>query len=541
MVSGNKNAAEWVLDYIGFFNGRGYALSSGFASLFFDAVCAAGMQDADVRDMEPVLRTLTVKCPSQDRGFSFDFDDFLHGRQGRSSLKDAEKAARDYRRMQDELKETEYALAALKEDIGTARARLEKAEEQLKGNGELSGAAASSLLKDRAKAGGSFDALAGTVGNPDVREALIGLRTLPTVDGDALYVAIMDLMHRCVGMPDGPKLMKHLEKVWNAYKKNSRDLNEGKTERLKQDLAEKEARRAVAQAKLDRLIGSMPTPDIVKAVQKLRPAYHREEFLPGASAQSWAEGLPAYFDKDFTALTPKEREQVESYIRANAREFRTRMARAIRSGQRRRPDIAETCRKACATDGIPMRLCYKKPARSRASLVLVLDISGSCREASELMLFFAYCMRDVFPRGCRAYAFVNRLYDISGLMDAGDPGTAIRKVLDTVPTRGVYSDYSRPLAEFHSQHFSEVSRDTVLIFIGDARNNSNPSGEEHLKAVCRKSRRAFWINTEPRAEWDTGDSIIGIYKPYLRWVMEARTAGGLLKCMDRIRSLTVVG
>lgn len=539
VVSGNKNAAEWVLDYICFFSKRGYELSSDFASRFFDSVCAAGLQDGNVSEMAPVLRTLTVQTSKQNLSFDFDFDDFIHDRKERTTARKVEKAVIRHKKKQKQLQEAEETMESLSRAIVRIRGQIEKAKEKAQTDGTLDEATVASLLKNRNKAGDGFAALFEGVQDGKIREALENLYTLPFMPKDELQSVILELTQKCITLPNGQKMMKHLEKIWDTYKKNEYKNPKTEMRDLMKDLQFNERLYNAKQQEINSLTQELSDPDLTGIIQKLKPQTHREDFAPGAAVSAASKGLPEYFDKEFERLSLREKELVRQYIYANAREFRTRLARNIRTGQRRRPDLAEICRKACATNGIPMRICYKKPTRSRANLILLLDISGSCREASELMLFFAYCMHDVFPGGCRAYAFVNRLYDISGLMEAKNPEEAVQKVLDTVPTRGVYSDYFTPLSEFHNLHFSEINRDSIVIFIGDARNNNNPSGEEHLKAICRKSRRTFWINTESRSMWDMGDSIIGIYRPYLRAIMEARTAGGLLNCMDVIRGLPV--
>lgn len=89
----------------------------------------------------------------------------------------------------------------------------------------------------------------------------------------------------------------------------------------------------------------------------------------------------------------------------------------------------------CKTGGIPLKLCYEMPKRNRANLILVLDISGSCREASEMLLSFMYLLKNIFTGGCRTYVFVNSLYDVTELMETDDIHTAVQGVLQSVPTK----------------------------------------------------------------------------------------------------------
>ena len=56
----------------------------------------------------------------------------------------------------------------------------------------------------------------------------------------------------------------------------------------------------------------------------------------------------------------------------------------------------------------------------------------------------------------------------------------------------------------------------MVIIIGDARNNKNPSAEEEFKNICRKAKSAYWLNTEERSKWNFQDSIASTYARYAR-------------------------
>ena len=71
-----------------------------------------------------------------------------------------------------------------------------------------------------------------------------------------------------------------------------------------------------------------------------------------------------------------------------------------------------------------------------------------------------------------------------------------------------------------------------VYIIGDARNNKNRSGEEYVKAIARKAKKAFWLNTEEMSDWNTGDSIIGTYAKYMTKVAQTTTAAELLGFLE---------
>lgn len=314
------------------------------------------------------------------------------------------------------------------------------------------------------------------------------------------------------------------EEKKSSYTKERKELEQAKRSKVE------------FQTRLDNLLLRLDKQE--KTIQKEESSFHRDAFIEDYyhySVKASGVNPEKIPDKTFKNMTSAEREMLKRYIRQNARQFKTRMTRNINSGLKRNLDFHETIKKACQTGGIPLRLHYEKPAAHKAKLILMLDISGSCRAASELMLNFMYYMQEVFPGGCKTYVFTNQLYDISGIMQVKNGEDAIEEVLSTVPTRGVYSDYYKPLTQFYEEHMSEVTKDSIVMFIGDARNNKNQSGEEYVKAISRKAKHAYWMNTDVKEKWNQGDSIIGKYEPYMKRCNEVRTPLALISFLMDIR------
>lgn len=272
----------------------------------------------------------------------------------------------------------------------------------------------------------------------------------------------------------------------------------------------------------------------VKTIIKSSSTHHRTEFIGGKNAvQCDSEG--AILDTSFKALNAKQKSAIKKHIYTHAKAFRTRFARNMKSHQKATLDIAETYKKACATGGIPINLEYLKPKSRMNNVVMILDVSGSCKNASEIMLTFMHYMRKVFPAGYKAYAFTNTLYDITDDIKTTDPDEAIANIMEKIPRAGAYSNYEKPLREYYDRHIGEINKESVVFFIGDARNNKNNSGERYFKAISRKSRKCFWLNTENKSLWNEGDSIIGTYAPYCDSVTQITTTAELLNALTTMQ------
>ena len=293
-----------------------------------------------------------------------------------------------------------------------------------------------------------------------------------------------------------------------------RGINEEKlSEQLEKELkkikdkenADKQEREKI-QKEIDQKIG--------KLIEKKNATSHRENFKNGKNAVHAYVDAPDCIDKTFNSLNDKEKSEIRHYIKNNLLKFKTRMNRNINTLNKTNLQMQETIQMACKTGGLPINLVFNKRVRGKSKLVLVLDVSGSCRQAAEMMLSFMWLLKDLFPRGCHMYCFTNKLYDVSKLMESENIDSAIKNVLDSIPRSGAYSNYYIPLETLWTEYKKNITKDSMMIFMGDARNNKNESGVEFLKEMSRRSKRCYWLNTDKVEKWDQGDSIASTYKKY---------------------------
>ena len=63
-------------------------------------------------------------------------------------------------------------------------------------------------------------------------------------------------------------------------------------------------------------------------------------------------------------------------------------------------------------------------------------------------------------------------------------------------------------------------------------------GPRRCKAIHARARRVYLLNPEPADEWDTTDSIVEVYRPYLDAVFEVRNLRQLAEAVLRIGMTT---
>lgn len=309
------------------------------------------------------------------------------------------------------------------------------------------------------------------------------------------------------------KACNKADKTQNEQVMEIRKKYERKRIKMQNQIKESEEEQKKIQKELEELLDNK---DSQKVVLKEAALSHRNEFRGGNSVQLIGEMNNVEFNKDFDELSENEKQTIKAFLKENLLHFKTKLTRNIRAMEKQKIDMLGTIQQACRTGGMPINIIYEKKKPSKTKLILILDISGSCKEASSMMLTFMHMLNSVFPRGISAYAFVNKLYDISPMLQTDDIEKAIKNVFAKIPTRGVYSNYTIPLEQLWNDHRHDLTSDSIVIFMGDARNNQNDPAYETLKNICRKAKKAYWLNTEDVSQWDYKDSLASGYAKYAK-------------------------
>ncbi|MEW6268278.1 MAG: VWA domain-containing protein, partial [Thermodesulfobacteriota bacterium] len=185
-------------------------------------------------------------------------------------------------------------------------------------------------------------------------------------------------------------------------------------------------------------------------------------------------------------------------------------------------DIRRTIRHAVARGGSLIELQHRGRRPGKPDLVVLCDVSGSVARASDLLLTILAGAESAFARVTR-FAFVDRLVPI----DFVDGHVRPEGELDY----HAWSDHGAALADLEARAASVIDRRTVLLILGDARNNRRPARADVLRRLASRARAVVWAVPEPRERWDTGDSALAAYAPSADLVLEATSLAGLLAAL----------
>lgn len=87
--------------------------------------------------------------------------------------------------------------------------------------------------------------------------------------------------------------------------------------------------------------------------------------------------------------------------------------------------------------------------------------------------------------------------------------------------------------DFGDEHGHVVTPRTVLMVLGDARNNNYDPGLDALTSLTERCRRTLWLNPEPSTSWGTGDSVAPEYAD----LVEMAECRNLAQLSDLVQSL----
>ncbi|MEV7966405.1 VWA domain-containing protein [Sphaerisporangium sp. NPDC088356] len=215
---------------------------------------------------------------------------------------------------------------------------------------------------------------------------------------------------------------------------------------------------------------------------------------------------------DFLRITKADLATLRREVHPLARRLATRLTIRQRLGHRGRLDFRRTVRASLSTGGVPM-VTHMRPRRPhKPELVVLCDASDSVSTFSHFTLLLTYALREQFAK-VRAFAFVDTVDEITRFFAPGvDVVDAITRMTEEADiTRFGRSDYGHSFETFAEKYGEAIGPKTSLLILGDARSNYQPPALATLRRLAGDARHAYWLNPEPRAQWDTGDSVATSY------------------------------
>jgi uncharacterized protein with von Willebrand factor type A (vWA) domain len=214
----------------------------------------------------------------------------------------------------------------------------------------------------------------------------------------------------------------------------------------------------------------------------------------------------------FSEMTAPEVEACAALVAELAQRFRAHVSRRQRRASRGRLDLRRTLRRSISTGGVPINPTFRQRRPGHPDLVALCDYSHSVATASNFLLALLAPAQGFFRR-VRLFAFVDQPVEVS--LESG------RLVPHEPLDLYARSDFGQVLVAFWQRYEPLFTRNTILLVLGDARNNRRPPRADLLARMQTVVRRVVWLNPEPPQRWDSGDSVMRTYKRYCDTLLAA--------------------
>lgn len=280
--------------------------------------------------------------------------------------------------------------------------------------------------------------------------------------------------------------------------------------------------------------------DVEARIERLREEIQEEirrRLVADRGREAVARTLrrPLIEDIDLMHATSGDLAEIEDAIGPLTRKLAARLARRRRK-RMGRLDFRRTMRRSLATGGVPIDPQFRHPRPHRPEIWLLCDISGSMATFSRFTLQFTHAMSTHFSR-LRSFAFVDTVDEVTNFFGPDvDFGSAIKRITTEAEVVWLdgHSDYGNSLETFLHRYGRQVTPRTTVIITGDARNNYRPPRGSILGEIAKAARAVVWLNPEPRAYWDTGDSAMSHYSPHCTSVHEVRSLRQLEEFVEEL-------
>ncbi len=224
----------------------------------------------------------------------------------------------------------------------------------------------------------------------------------------------------------------------------------------------------------------------------------------------------------FRDMTPADVDACADLARALAARIAARVRRRLAPRPSGRLDFRRTIRAAVPRGGVPFERRWRGRRPGPPDLVALCDLSRSTATATDFFLALLAPAATYFRR-VQLFGFVDRLAEIEFVAGQVRPAAAIDLM--------ARSDFGQVLRDLVARDDVGLGADTVLVILGDARNNRRPPRADLLAAARARVRRTLWLNPDPRERWNTGDSVIAAYARHVDAVVACGTLAELERAL----------
>lgn len=234
-----------------------------------------------------------------------------------------------------------------------------------------------------------------------------------------------------------------------------------------------------------------------------------------------------------SAVERRHAERLQGLIQKLARKLTQKHRKRPKKTRRGQLHMIKTLRRGIANDGVMFDTFWRRTEKRKPQVMAVCDVSGSVSAYAKFLLMLLYYLQDVLPR-TRSFAFAHDLGEITSLFQQHP----VEKAIEIANWRyGGATDYGSSLDKFWDIAGQDITKQTTVIILGDARNNYGDHRFERLLEISERCRRIIWLNPEGKNQWGSGDSEMLRYQRVCHLAHECNTLGQLETIVDELITL----
>lgn len=282
------------------------------------------------------------------------------------------------------------------------------------------------------------------------------------------------------------------------------------------------------------------TPRVLEALSDLERTW-QQQLEAGALHLSPASVDPDHqlaqtrLDRDFP---PADLADMYREVERLAARLLTRRALRYRRARHGRLDLRRTVLQGLRSGReVPFTLAHRRRHLGKLRLMVLCDVSGSVWQVSTFWLKLVHTLQTEFS-SVRSFLFVNSIAEVTPLLQRMRIPQDL-EALRQVPHLNLFgfSDFGRAFYQAYRDLLGDLSRETVIVILGDARNNAFDPQAWTLSEMRQHCGRIIWLNPEPHRDWNRGDSVMEVYAPSCDHVLECWTLEHLTQAANLLFSV----
>jgi uncharacterized protein len=218
--------------------------------------------------------------------------------------------------------------------------------------------------------------------------------------------------------------------------------------------------------------------------------------VTSTEADGGAGDVEVLMTRDVRTLTPDELAEIHALIPLLAPVARPRPAMRLEPSRSGRIDMDRTVRLMLHNGGEPSRILYRQRAHRPRRLVLLIDISGSMKAYSDLLLRFAHAAVAAGPATTEVFTLATRWTRITKQLRARRPDAAMRAVAQVESDWDGGTELGPALQGFLRQWNGRdaIRRATVVICSDGVEFGDQSMLPRQVARLSRIAHTLIWVN-----------------------------------------------